>query len=277
MRILQNIVKYALALFWLFVTGFPFAFIFLSSMKGMMEYFTTSVWALPQQFQFGNYVQVIQAGFHRYFINSLIVTIVAVFNVAMSASMAANVIARFKFKFGKWVYTLFLAGMMIPIHVTLIPVYNMTRHLGLYDSLAGLVGPYVAYSLPVSIFIFVGFIQDVPVELEEAALVDGANRYQIYWHVIARDQAGHLHCGDHNMVMLWNEFIYAPGAPFQPSKWILTLGLWEFRGEYGIHFPLVMAGLVLSVLPLIIAYVFFHEQIIKGKDSRFGQRIGFSS
>ena len=265
MRILQNIVKYALALFWLFVTGFPFAFIFLSSMKGMMEYFTTSVWALPQQFQFGNYVQVIQAGFHSYFLNSLIVTFVDVFIVAMSASMAANVIARFMFKFGKWVYTLFLAGMMIPIHVTLIPVYNMTRHLGLYDSLAGLVGPYVAYSLPVSIFIFVGFIQDVPVELEEAALVDGANRYQIYWHVILPVIKPAISTVViYNMVMLWNEFIYALVLLSSPSKWILTLGLWNFRGEYGIHFPLVMAGLVLSVLPLIIAYVFFHEQIIKG-------------
>ena len=67
-----------------------------------------------------------------------------------------------------------------------------------------------------------------------------------------------------NMVMLWNEFIYALVLLSSPSKWIRTLGLWTFRGEYGIHFPLVMAGLVLSVLPLIIAHVFFHEQIIKG-------------
>jgi len=264
-RVIGTILKYILALFWLFVTGFPFAFIFMSSLKGMMEYFTSSIWALPEQFQFGNYAQVLQAGFHRYFFNSLLVTSVAVFIVVISASMAANAIARFKFRWGGAVYALFLAGMMIPIHVTLIPVYNMTRQLGMYDSLLGLIGPYVAYSLPVSIFIFVGFIKEIPIELEEAAVVDGANRYQIYWHVILPVIKPAISTvAIYNMVMLWNEFIYALVLLSSPAKWILTLGLWNFRGEYGIHVPLVMAGLVLSVLPLIIAYIFFHEQIIKG-------------
>lgn len=265
MRIIGSTIKYILALAWLFVTGYPFVFIFQSSMKGMMEYFTTSVWSLPSQFQFGNYIQILQAGFHRYFFNSLFVTTIAVFLVALSASMAANAIARIPFRFSRAVYSLFLAGMMIPMHVTLIPVYNMTRQLGMYDSLAGLIGPYVASSLPVSIFIFVGFIQDIPIELEEAALVDGANRYQIYAHVILPVIKPAISTVViYNMVMLWNEFVYALVLLSSPAKWILTLGLWNFRGEYGIDIPLVMAGLVLSVLPLIIAYVFFHEQIIKG-------------
>src|SRR5690554_5764988 len=265
MRTVQNTVKYILALFWLFVTGFPLFFIFMSSLKGMMEYFTSSVWALPEEFQFGNYLQVFQAGFHKYFFNSLIVTSIVVFIVAISASMAANAIARFRFRYSNLVYSLFLAGMMIPMHITLIPVYNMTRQLGLYDSLAGLIGPYVSYSLPVSIFIFVGFIKEIPIELEEAAVVDGANRYQIYWHVILPVIKPAISTVViYNMVMLWNEFVYALVLLSSPSKWILTLGLWNFRGEYGIHIPLVMAGLVLSVLSLIIAYVFFHEQIIKG-------------
>ena len=96
-------------------------------------------------------------------------------------------------------------------------------------------------------------------------MVDGANRYQIYWHVILPVIKPAISTVViYNMVMLWNEFVYALVLLSSPSKWILTLGLWNFRGEYGIHIPLVMAGLVLSVLPLIIAYVFFHEQIIKG-------------
>ena len=111
MRTVQNTVKYILALFWLFVTGFPLFFIFMSSLKGMMEYFTSSVWALPEEFQFGNYLQVFQAGFHKYFFNSLIVTSIAVFIVAISASMAANAIARFRFRYSNLVYSLFLAGL----------------------------------------------------------------------------------------------------------------------------------------------------------------------
>lgn len=230
-----------------------------------MEYFTTSVWALPQKFHFANYLQIIQAGFLKYFLNSVIVSLVAVFLVVLTSSMAAYAISRIRFRFSKAIYGLFLAGMMIPMHVTLIPVYTMTRRLGLYDSLSGLVGPYVAFSLPISIFILVGFIQDIPLELEEAAVMDGANRYQIYGLVVLPVIKPALSTVMiYNMVMLWNEFVYALVLLSSPSKWVLTLGLWNFRGEYGIDIPLVMAGLVLSVLPLIIAYVFLHEQIIKG-------------
>ena len=265
MRIIKSTIVYVLAIVWLLVTGYPFVFIAQSSMKTMMEYFTSSVWALPEQFSLANYVEIIQAGFHNYFFNSIIVTTASVFLVMLTASMAEYAISRIRFRFSSLFYGLFLAGMMIPMHVTLIPVYNMTRQLGLYNSLAGLVGPYVAFSLPISIFILVGFMQSVPMELEEAAVMDGATRYQIYGKIILPVIRPALSTvAIYNLVHLWNEFVYALVLLSSPSKWVFTLGLWNFRGEYGIDIPLVMAGLVLSVLPLIVAYVFLHDQIIKG-------------
>ena len=95
--------------------------------------------------------------------------------------------------------------------------------------------------------------------------MDGATRYQIYGKIILPVIRPALSTvAIYNLVHLWNEFVYALVLLSSPSKWVLTLGLWNFRGEYGIDIPLVMAGLVLSVLPLIVAYVFLHDQIIKG-------------
>ncbi|GAB6100124.1 carbohydrate ABC transporter permease [Halanaerocella petrolearia] len=262
---IKNYMEKLFLAFWLLITSYPLIFMIQSSFKSKMEFITESVWSLPNSLSFKNYIQAIDSGFYIYFFNSLIVSFLALAFIILSASMASYVISRIDFKINGLVFILFVAGMMIPVHVTLIPIYKLTKFLGLYDQLVGLVGPYVAFSLPISIFILTGFMQDIPKELEEAAIIDGANKFQIFTKVILPlSKPAISTVAIYNLVMLWNEFVYALILLSDPEKWTLTLGLFNFQGQYGIDIPLVMTVLTLSILPLILLYIFFQERVIKG-------------
>lgn len=264
-RILKRLVVLAFALFWLVISFYPFVFMIISSLKARMEFVIQPKWALPQQFLYTNYVRVIQGGFLRFFTNSVIVSGISVILIILTSSLASYAISRIAFRLSGVVYTMFVAGMMIPMHITLIPVYTLTRTLGLYDHLGGLVGPYVAFSLPISIFVLTGFMREIPLELEEAAVIDGASAWQVYSQVIMPLSKPALSTVTiYNFIMLWNEFIYALVLLSSPKNWNLTMGLWNFHGQYSIDIPLIMATLTLAALPLIIVYIFLQEQVIKG-------------
>lgn len=261
-----KVLIYIFLIFWLIVTGYPLLFLLQNSFKGKIEFITSPAWSLPGTFNLENYIHVgIESGFYRYFLNSIFVSLVSVMLIVIASSMAAYAIARIKFKLDNLVFMLFVAGMMIPIHSTLIPVYKMTLSLGLYDKLIGLIGPYVAFSMPISIFILTGFIREIPHELEEAAIIDGASYYQIYGKIIlplAKPAISTI--AIYNLTMLWNEFVYALVLTSSPEKRILTLGLFEFQSAYGMDIPKTLTALLLSVLPLILMYIFFQKKIIKG-------------
>lgn len=264
-RFLQNIIVALFAIFWLVISFYPFVFMVISSFKARMEFVIQPKWALPQEFLYTNYVRVIQGGFLRFFMNSVIVSAVSVVLIILASSLASYVISRISFRLSGFVYTMFIAGMMIPIHITLIPVYNLTRQLGLYDQLGGLIGPYVSFSLPISIFVLTGFMREIPLELEEAALIDGASPWQVYSNVIMPLSKPALSTVTiYNFIMLWNEFIYALVLLSSPKNWNLTMGLWNFHGQYSIDIPLIMATLTLAALPLIVIYIFLQEQVIRG-------------
>lgn len=256
---------YLFLLIWLIITGYPMIFLVQNSFKIKMEFFQKPVWSLPASFTIKNYLDVINSGFYIYFFNSIIVCFISVFLIIIVSALASYAIARIDFKFNKIIYILFLAGMMIPIHSTLIPIYKITLSLGIYDRLSALIGPYVAFSLPISVFILTGFINDIPYELEEAAIIDGANRIRIFKDIILPLVKPAISTvAIYNLTLLWNSFAYALVLTSSPTKRILTLGLFEFQGQHGIDIPLTLTALFLSVLPLIILYVFLQEHIIKG-------------
>ncbi|MCG8515964.1 MAG: carbohydrate ABC transporter permease [Halanaerobiales bacterium] len=255
---------YLLLLIWLIITGYPLIFMLQNSLKGNIEFYTTPVWSFTS-FRVDNYQEVITSGFYWYFINSIIVCTAAVFIIIIAASLASYIIVRVDWQLKHFVYLLFVAGMMIPIHSTLIPVYKLTLSLGLYDTLAGLVGPYVAFSLPVSIFILTGFMREIPREMEEVAFIDGANYYQLFTRIIfPLLKPAIATIAIYNLTLLWNEFAYALVLTSSPEKRILTLGLFEFQSAYGVDIPKTLTALLLSVIPLLIMYIFFQERVIKG-------------
>ncbi len=264
----KTLLLYCFAFLWLVISFYPFIFMVNTSLKGRMEFLMNPVWAAPDRFLYSNYLKVIEGGFFRFFFNSVGVVAVSVFLILLASSLASYVLSRIRFRFSGLIYGAFVAGMMIPIHITLIPVYNLTKALGIYDSLLALIGPYVSFSLPISIFILTGFMKDVPMELEEAAFMDGASHFQIYSKVLLPlSKPALATVAIYNFIMLWNEFIYALVLLTSKKNWNLTMGLWNFQGQYSIDIPLIMATLTLAALPLILIYVFLQEQVIKGMTS----------
>ena len=160
---------------------------------------------------------------------------------------------------------LIVACMAIPVHITLIPVFKMTKTWGLYDSIWALLGPYVAMAIPISVFILTSFMKEIPMEIEESAAIDGCNRYQMFFKMILPlSKPGLSTLAIYNGVNIWNEFSFAYTLTQSAQNRTLPLAVWEFQGQYSMNTPMIMATLTLTVLPMIILFIFAQDKLVKG-------------
>ncbi|MFB5662379.1 carbohydrate ABC transporter permease [Alteribacillus sp. HJP-4] len=255
---------YLVAIVLLLFTGLPFFIMVNTSFKGQME-FSSSPWALPESFSFENYGLLFQTDFFRFFGNSLFVSIISVVLVIVLSAMASYPLARLKFKLNRPLFLLFMVGMMIPIHTTLIPIFLLTRSMGLYDTVWALIGPYVAFALPVSVVIFTQFMKELPKELEESAKIDGCGHFRLFWKIIFPLLTPAISTvAIYNFIHIWNEFVFALVLTNSSENATLPLGLREFYGEFSVNVPGIMAALTLGSLPLLLVYFIAQEKIVKG-------------
>ncbi len=260
-----RVVAYALIVMWLLIVLYPIVFLVQNSMKEQVQYYNGTFWQLPNPWSLGNYAIVWKNAFPRYFANSLFSVGVSLVLLLFVGSLAAFGLSRVKFRFRTLFYFLFVGGLTIPVHITLIPVYELTRMMGIYDRLLALIGPFVAFNLPVTIFIVTAFMGEIPMSLEEAALMDGANKWNIYSSIILPMSRPALTAvGILNAVVLWNEFIFPLVLISSEGKRPIPLALWNFQGQFAANIPLMMAALVLSSLPLLIVYGIVRERLIEG-------------
>jgi len=261
----RHVLIFGLALLWFFIAGLPFFFMAQTGFKEQFEVLTNSVWALPKEPTMANYVQVLSGNFFRYLANSTFVVSVSVLLILLISSMASYVFARINFRFSRLLFAVIMAGLIVPIHVTLIPVYLLTIKTGLYDSLWALVGPYVAFNIPVSVFILTEFMKQIPKELEDAARIDGSSLMGIFFRIILPlSTPGLATLAILNAVTLWNEFVFAFVLTSSTTSRTLPLAIWEYQGEYTANIPMIMSVLTLSTVPLIIAYLLGQEKLVKG-------------
>lgn len=264
-KVLIRTVIYLLAICWLIITTYPLLFLLQNSFKITNEFFRGDVWTLPNQLTLKNYRAVLESHFFRFFLNSAFVTSTSLVLVLLLSSAAAFALARIQFKFRTAFYLLFVGGLTIPTHITLIPVYTITRTIGLYDSLWALIGPYVASTLPTNVFILTAFMQEIHRSLEEAAYMDGASRWQVYWNIVLPlSRPALVAVGLVTLVFLWNEFIFALTLISSEVKRPLTLAIWNFQGQFASDIPAMMAALLMTSLPLLILYGIFKEKLIEG-------------
>lgn len=261
----RSVGKWVMATLWMLVALVPFWFMAQTGFKESLELMTAPVWALPENPTLANFRDVIAGNFFRFLSNSLIVVSISIALVVIFAAMAAYVFGRMQFRLNRPLFALIIAGLVVPIHVTLIPVYLLTTNIGLYDKIWALIGPYVAFSLPVSIFILTGFMREIPRELEEAARIDGCGPMRAFFSIILPlTRPGLATIAVFNAVSLWNEFVFAYVLTSSTEVRTLPLALWEFQGQYSSNIPAIMSVLVMSSLPLILAYALFQEQLVKG-------------
>jgi raffinose/stachyose/melibiose transport system permease protein len=256
---------YALALIWVVITIYPLLFLVQNSLKTQAQFFVGDVWSLPHTLFLGNYLRVWQNRFSLFLVNSVLVVGVSLVILMLAGSLAAFGLSRIRFRLRGFFYYLFIGGLTIPVHITLIPVYIITRQLHIYDTLGALVGPFVAFNLPVAVFILAAFMAEIPLSLEEAGYMDGANRFQVFRSIVLpMSRPAVTAVGIYNAVILWNEFIFPLVLINTQSKRPLTLALWNLQGEFSADVPAMMAALLLSVVPLLILYAIAKERLIEG-------------
>lgn len=253
------------AVIWMIIAVVPFFFMVLNSFKEKFEMLMNGVFAWPESFYVSNYVEVLQGSFFHYLLNSVIVLVISLVILLFVSAMAAYPLSRFKFKLNGPIYALIIACMSIPMHITLIPVFKMMNNIGLYDSIWALIGPYVAFAVPISVFILTAFMKGIPVEIEESAAIDGCSKYKIFFSMILPlSTPGLSTLAIYNGVSMWNEFSFAYTLTQSASARTLPLAVWDFQGQYSMNTPMIMAVLTLTVLPMIILFIVMQDQLIKG-------------
>lgn len=258
-------IAFILAIFWLIISFLPFVFMVLNSFKEKFEMLTKGIFRLPEKLNWSNYTEVLSGGFGNYFKNSVIVLVISLVLLLFIAACASYPLARFKFKLAQHIYALIVACMSIPVHITLIPVFKMAKTTGLYDSIWALIGPYIAFAVPISVFILTSFMKEIPREIEESAEIDGCGKVQMFFSLILPlSKPGLATLAIYNGVNMWNEFSFAYTLTQSAQNRTLPLAIWEFQGQYSMNTPMIMAVLTLTLLPMIIMFIIFQDKLVKG-------------
>lgn len=261
----STIIVIVLVAFWFLVCLVPFFFMLLCTLKEQFELMNNGVFSLPEGLYLQNYVEVFTGGIWHYFLNSVIVMAVSLVILLAFSAFAAYPLSRWKFRFNKPIYSMIVACMSVPIHVTLLPIYMMSVNTGLYDSIWALIGPYVAFNLPISVFILTTFMAGVPKDLEEAAQIDGCGRYGIFGRImLPLAKPGLATLVIYDGVNIWNEFSFALTLTQTSTNRTLPLAVQEFQGQYSMNIPMIMTVLFISILPMIVVFIFGQDKLIKG-------------
>lgn len=244
---------------------FPIIWLFMFSLKSNHEIFAGNPFALPLEPKWENYLKVFEGGIGTYFWNSIWITVLATVLTLLIASMATFAITRMKWKLSGLVLGLIMVGLMIPIHSALIPLYNMFLNVNLIDNPLSIVITYVTYNLPITVMILLGFYTTIPREIEEAAIIDGSSVHRLFFRIILPLSAPILSTTVIiNMIYNWNEFVFVNTFISSEKYKTLTVGIQNFIGQYMTDWGAIGATLVISVLPIIIAFLFFSNKIMEG-------------
>ena len=258
-------VAFILAIGAAIVSFMPFVFMVLNSFKEKFEMLTKGVFQLPDKLNWSNYTEVLTGGFGNYFKNSVIVLAISLILLLFISACASYPLARFKFKMAQPIYATIVACMSIPVHITLIPVFKMSKSTGLYDTIWSLIGPYIAFAVPISVFILTSFMKEIPREIEESAEIDGCGKIQMFFSMILPlSKPGMATLAIYNGVNMWNEFSFANTLTQSAQNRTLPLAIWEFQGQYSMNTPMIMAVLTLTLLPMVIMFIVFQDKLVKG-------------
>jgi raffinose/stachyose/melibiose transport system permease protein len=244
---------------------FPLLWMVSSSLK-TQEMIFKDMSLLPKEFHFENYYLAWkEGGFGRYFINSLFYTTSVVVGIILISSLAAYAFSRFRFPGKNLLFFMFMAAMMIPIPGSFVPLYVLLTKLHLRNTSLGYILCMINVGLSTSIFLLKTFFDKMPKELEDAARIDGCSKLGIWWNVaLPLSKPVLAVVVVFNALNVWNEYVLAliifDSKPLMP----LQVALMTFQGEFITRYPLLMAGLTITALPIIIVYLLMQKYIVKG-------------
>ncbi|MRI64960.1 ABC transporter permease subunit [Gracilibacillus thailandensis] len=245
---------------------YPLVWLFQFSLKSNAEVFGMSPFALPQEPKWENYVRVWTDGnINLYFFNSVWITVVSVLLTILLASFVTFAITRMNWKLNKLVLGLFMVGLMVPIHSAIIPLFAFFLDLNLIDHPLSIILSYTAFNLPLTIMILLGFYYTLPREIEEAAVVDGCSIHRIFFQITLPMTTPVLATtAIINMIYNWNEFIFVNTFISSDKFKTLTVGIQNFIGQYLTDWGAIGATLMISIIPILIAFLILSNRIVEG-------------
>jgi raffinose/stachyose/melibiose transport system permease protein len=243
----------------------PMFIVVTNTMRPTREIYRVPI-ALPSSINFDSYAKAWgEADFSRYFVNSMVITVSSVILATVVASLAGYILGRYDFRGSRFLSSYFVAGLTLPFRLAIVPLFLLLNSLGLIDNRIGLILVYAATGIPFSVFILAAFFRQLPMELSEAARIDGANEFTIFSRVmlpLVRPALATV--AIFQFVPLWNDFFFPLVLLRSTDKWTLPVGMTRFFGEFQTDWSTLFAGLVITTLPLVILFLSATEQIISG-------------
>jgi ABC-type glycerol-3-phosphate transport system permease component len=264
-KIAKTSVVIVLQLLLMAVILVPFFWMFSVSLKPATEPFAIPARLWPENPTLENYETAFRPEFRRYFLNSTIISAVTV-----AVSISVGLLAAYSFsRFTLRLLTLFLVGIilaqMFPVGAMIIPIYKVMRDLNLLNTYTSLILAYITITLPVAIWMLRGFIRSIPLDLEEAAMVDGATRLQAFVRVVVPlARPGIVATSVWIIVVTWQEFLFALAFTTTQEMRTLPVGMNDFIGQYGIRYGELMASSVMVSVPIIVLFFFLQQHFVAG-------------
>jgi multiple sugar transport system permease protein/raffinose/stachyose/melibiose transport system permease protein len=245
---------------------FPFAWMFLSSIKLLPELYTIPPHWLPVNPTLSNYANVIfNSNIPRYFLNSIIISVGSTGLALVLAVFASYGFARFNFRGKPWLQGFVLVGQLLPTAAIIVPLFITLRYLGLVNTYWGLILVYMIITLPLSVWMLTSYLKAIPVELEEAAIIDGSSRLGVLFRItLPLAMPGLVAVIVYAFVTTWNEFIFALCFATDSSVKTLPIGLAEFSTEFNTDWGSVMAASVVMTLPIALLFLVFQNLFVGG-------------
>lgn len=243
----------------------PFYFLFVNSVKTFADLLTNAA-SLPQSFEWANYSRAFDiTKFPTAFMNSVVITIVSNLFLVLISAMAAYKMVRRNSRSNRILFVLFVAAMVVPFQSIMIPLVKVTSTLGLMNSIPGLIICYLGFGVPMSVFLFHGFVKSIPLEIEEAATVDGSNGYGVFFRVVFPLMKPMLvTVFILNTLWIWNDYLLPSLILQSPDLRTIPIATFAFFGQYTKQWDLALPALVMGVLPIIVFFLFMQKYIIEG-------------
>ena len=249
---------------WVIIVCAPLLWVLMSSFKTTQQIFG-SPFSLPTSLNFENYVSAwTTASIGTYFFNTVIVVGSALVIVMLLGAMCAYVLARYEFKGSRIIYYLMLAGLTFPIFLAVVPLFQTLRGFGLLNTFPGLIITYVAFALPFTVFFLFAFFKTLPQEVAEAAAIDGAGPWRIFFTImLPMAKPGMASVAIFNFLGLWNQFLLPIALNTNSSNYVLSQGMASFASQagYAVNFGALFAAVVITVLPVLATYIVFQRQL----------------
>jgi xylobiose transport system permease protein len=253
------------SLLWLVLVGLPLYVLVTATVQTRSDYSSAGPLSFPKHFTLHNYSSDLSSGFGRYFLNTVIVTVSVVALVLLLVPPLSYAIVRSRGRITSGVFRLFLIGLAIPAQSVIVPMFYVMSKAGLYDNLIGVILPTAAFSMPICALVLSGTMRDITPDLYEAMAMDGAPPWRVFFQLVVPLSKGGLSTiVVFSALQAWNGFFFPLVLTQSESTKVISLGLYDFQTAYGIDVPALLAAVVLSMLPILLIYLFARRALVQG-------------